>query len=119
MSNKRRNANFFLVSNCIFEIGLRPRELAVYCCLLYHCDRETMSCYPSRRLIADECQMDRKTVDAAMKTLTALGLVRIVSRKRENGSRTSNLYIVSDLIAGEGKKRSGDSVRFPYQEQDP
>ena len=30
------NANFFIVSNRIFEFGLTPAQLAVYCCLVRH-----------------------------------------------------------------------------------
>ena len=73
-----RNKNFFMIPNRIFSLGLKPKEFAVYCCLVRHSDREKNSCFPSRRLIAQECNMDKKTV----------------CRQRENGTRTSNLYYV-------------------------
>ncbi len=89
-----RNKNFFMLPNRIFSLGLKPKEFAVYCCLVRHSDREKNSCFPSRRLIAQECNMDKKTVDSAIKGLEERELVKKVCRQRENGTRTSNLYYV-------------------------
>lgn len=99
--------NFFMVPNRIFELGLKPRDFNVYCCLLRHSDINTRTCFPSRRLIAKECCMDRKTVDSAIENLSALGLVKKVCRHRKDGTKTSNLYYVADL--------SMDSVTNSYQ----
>lgn len=99
--------NFFMVSNRIFELGLKPRDFIVYCCLLRHSDNNIHTCFPSRRLIAKECCMDRKTVDSAIENLSALGLVKKVCRYREDGTKTSNLYYVANL--------SMDSVTVSYQ----
>lgn len=90
--------NFFMVSNKIFELGLKPRDFTVFCCLLRHMDNESGSCFPSRKLIAKECLIDKKTVDSAIESLSALGLVKKVCRHRENGTRTSNLYYVTNLL---------------------
>ena len=104
---KRLHKNFFMVPNRIFDLGLKPRDFIVYCCLLRHRDNNIRTCFPSRRLIAKECCMDRKTVDSAVENLSALGLVKKVCRHREDGTRTSNLYYVADL--------SMDSVTVSYQ----
>ena len=93
-----KHKNFFIVPNQIFDLGLKPKELAVYCCLLRHSDKNTDNCFPSRRLIADECSMDKKTVDSALKELEARGLIKKVCRYRENGSRTSNMYYLVSLL---------------------
>lgn len=93
-----KNGNFFMVSNRIFDLGLKPRDFIVYCCLLRHSDNNTRTCFPSRRLIAKECQMDRKTVDTAIENLVALDLVKKIQWHRENGTRTSNLYYVVNLL---------------------
>ena len=85
-----KHKNFFIVPNQIFELGLKPKEFAVYCCLLRNSDKDTDNCFPSRRLIADECSMDKKTVDSVLKELELRGLIKKVYRYRENGSRTSN-----------------------------
>ena len=93
-----KHKNFFIVPNQIFDLGLKPKEFVVYCCLLRHSDKNTDNCFPSRRLIADECSMDKKTVDSALKELEARGLIKKVCRYRENGSRTSNMYYLVSLL---------------------
>lgn len=93
-----QHKNFFMIPNRIFELELKPRDFTVYCCLLRHSDNENGFCFPSRRVIAKECGIDRKTVDSAIESLSTLGLVRKVCRHRENGTRTSNLYYVTNLL---------------------
>lgn len=87
-----------MVPNRIFDLELKPRDFTVYCFLLRHSDSREDSCFPSRRVIAKECGMDRKTVDSAIETLSTLGLVKKIQRHREDGIRTSNLYYVTNLL---------------------
>ena len=84
---------FSIISNRISDYRLKPRDYAVYCCLVKHSDKNGI-CFPSRRLIAEECCIDKKTVDAAIKNLEKAGLVTKQKRKRQDGSNTSNLYKV-------------------------
>ena len=67
---KRRD--YFMLSNEIFSLGLKPRDFAVLACLIRHKDNENDSCYPSRDLISKECCIKIKTVDAALKELKNL-----------------------------------------------
>ena len=65
---------FSIISNRINDYRLKPRDYAVYCCLVKHSDKNGV-CFPSRRLIAEECCIDKKTVDAAIrKVLKKRGL---------------------------------------------
>ena len=89
--------DFFIVSNRIFEFELKPRDFAVYCCLLRHADNKDFTCFPSRRTISKECLIDKKTVDVALNNLIDIGLIKKVARTRFDGSKTSNLYHVVDL----------------------
>ena len=89
--------DFFIVANSIFELQLKPRDFAVYCCLLRHADIANHTCFPSRRTISKECQIDKKTVDVALNSLIDIGLIRKITRTRFDGSKTSNLYHVVDL----------------------
>ena len=86
-----------MVANCIFGLGLKPRDFAVYCCLIRHSGADC-SCFPSRRVIAAECRMDKKTVDTAIENLSTLGLVKKAGRYRRDGTRASNLYHVENLL---------------------
>ena len=90
---QNKNGNFFMLSNSIFKQGLKPREFMVYCCLVKHSDKNGV-CFPSRRLIAEECCIDKKTVDSAIKNLEKAGLVKKKKRRRQDGSNTSNAYTV-------------------------
>lgn len=90
---QNKNGNFFMLSNSIFKQGLKPREFIVYCCLVKHSDKNGI-CFPSRRLIAEECCIDKKTVDAAILNLEKTGLVKKKKRRRQDGSNTSNAYTV-------------------------
>ena len=85
---------FSIISNRISDYRLKPRDCAVYCCLVKHSDKNGV-CFPSRRLIAEECCIDKKTVDAALRSLEKAGLVTKQKRKRKDGSNTSNLYKVT------------------------
>ena len=90
---QNKNGNFFMLSNSIFKQGLKPRKFIVYCCLVKHSDKNGV-CFPSRRLIAEECCIDKKTVDAAIISLEKAGLVKKKKRRRQDGSNTSNAYTV-------------------------
>ena len=90
---QNKNGNFFMLSNSIFKQGLKPREFIVYCCLVKHSDKNGV-CFPSRRLIAKECCIDKKTLDAAIISLEKAGLVKKKKRRRQDGSNTSNAYTV-------------------------
>ena len=90
---QNKNCNFFMVANEVFDFKLKPREFIVYCCLVKHSDKNGV-CFPSRRLIAEECCIDKKTVDAAIQSLEKLGLVKKKKRRRQDGSNTSNAYTV-------------------------
>lgn len=100
-----KHKNFFIVPNQIFELGLKPKEFVVYCCLLRHSDKNTDNCFPSRRLIADECSMDKKTVDSALKELEAEDL----SRRCADTERTVLGQVICTTL-----HRSWNSVEFPY-----
>ena len=84
---------FSIISNRISDYRLKPRDYAVYCCLVKHSDKNGV-CFPSRRLIAEECCIDKKTVDAALRSLEKAGLVKKKKRRRQDGSNTSNAYTV-------------------------
>ena len=91
---QNKNGNFFMLSNSIFKQGLKPREFIVYWCLVKHSDKNGV-CFPSRRLIAEECCIDKKTADTAIKNLEKAGLVTKQKRKRQDGSNPSSLYKVT------------------------
>ena len=85
------NKNFFMLPNEIFELKLKPRDFTVLACLVKHSNGD-FTCFPSYRTIAKECSISQKTVGQSLKTLSSKRLIEISNRKRNDGSKSSNLY---------------------------
>lgn len=90
------NKNFFMLPNGIFELKLKPRDFTVLACLVKHSDSDC-TCFPSYRTIAKECSISQKTVGQALKVLSDKRLIEISNCKREDGSKSSNLYRINLL----------------------
>ncbi len=94
--------HFFTVDNGIFEQGLKPRDIAVYCCICRHQNNRTGVAFPSRRTIADECGIGKvDTVDAALKVLCEKGLIIKRHGLRSDGGFQSNVYTISEIWDGD------------------
>ena len=72
--------------------GLKPATKIVLYWLADHHNSETGDCFPSMGKLAEECEMNRSTVQEHLKKLEAAGLIQRIARTRENGSKTSNAY---------------------------
>jgi DNA-binding MarR family transcriptional regulator len=79
--------------DAIYDSDLPPRAKCVY---LYLRDRAARdgSCWPSLNTIAGDLSLSRSTVKRAIADLRKAGFVRSEPRYRENGSRSSSLYVV-------------------------
>lgn len=97
-NQKRPSGRFFLIDNKIFEYGLLPKELAVYCYLIKCSDKKQQS-FPSRRNIKKNCNISLPVVDSAIKGLVDKGLLEITHRyDPDTGNKRSNLYTVTNLL---------------------
>ena len=54
------------------------------------------SCWPGVKTIARDLRLSPRTVQRALSDLEHAGYIRRENRYRENGSRTSNLYVITD-----------------------
>ena len=90
------NKNFFMLPNNIFKFKLKPRDFTVLACLVKHSNSD-YTCFPSYRTIAKECSISQKTVGQALKVLSNKRLIEISNRKRDDGSKSSNLYHINLL----------------------
>ena len=72
---------------------LPHRARTVY---IYLCDRAGKSsvCWPAVRTIASDLQLSRSTVKRALHDLIKAGLIEKEARFRENGSNTSNRFLI-------------------------
>ncbi|KAF5045773.1 Helix-turn-helix domain protein [anaerobic digester metagenome] len=72
---------------------LPHRARSVY---IYLCDRagKGADCWPAIKTIASDLQLSRSTVKRAINDLVKAGLIEKEARYRENGSNTSNRFIL-------------------------
>ena len=75
------------------EDELPHRAKAVYMYLRDRSDAEG-KCWPGVKRIAADLKLSPRTVQRALSDLERAGYVKRDERRRENGSRTSNLYTV-------------------------
>jgi len=75
------------------EEELPHRAKTVYIYLRDRSNREG-ACWPGVKTVARELNLSTRTVQRALRDLEQVGLVTIQERFRENGSHTSNLYII-------------------------
>ncbi|NBK91705.1 helix-turn-helix domain-containing protein [bacterium 1XD21-13] len=77
----------------IYTSDLPHRAIAVYMYLYDRADKEG-KCWPAIPTIARELGISRSTVKRALDDLIKAGYLKKEFRYRENGSHTSNLYIL-------------------------
>ena len=81
----------------IYAENIPHRAKAVY---MYLRDRTNASgtCWPGIKKIAADLHLSRSTVKRALDDLYKAGLIEKKPRYRENGSRSSNLYVVEKAL---------------------
>ncbi len=77
----------------IYAADLTNRAKAVYFYLRDRADAEG-KCWPGVKRIAADLSLSRSTVKRALTDLEHAGFLTRQERRRENGSRTSNLYML-------------------------
>ena len=112
MPTEKLNGNFFIVPNSIFQKKLKPRDFAVYCCLTMHSDKNGY-CYPSRKLIAEECCIDKKRLIQLSAICLNLNLSKkptAVLRERKHQTAivfsSENIFLKGNLLTGGMRKNS-------------
>ena len=93
---EQRKSNFFMVDNTVFYVGLKPRDIAVYCFLCRMENREKGYAYPTRRQIAYACGISKvETVDLALKELVRRGFIeKTHSYSEEHGYEANHYKII-------------------------
>lgn len=76
-----------------YQSELNARAKAVYICLKDHANKEGI-CWPGINTIAADLSLSRSTVKRALRDLVKAGMIEKTNRWRENGSLTSNLYLI-------------------------
>ena len=82
----------YMTALAMKQVGLKPATKIVLYWLSDHHNSETGECFPSHKRLAELCEMTDRSVRNHLEELQNLGLIKIVERKRDNGSQTSNSY---------------------------
>jgi predicted transcriptional regulator len=77
----------------VYAAGLPHRAVSVYMYLKDRADADG-HCWPGINTIAADLGLSRSTVKRALNDLVQNGLIEKESRFRENGSKSSNLFII-------------------------
>ena len=79
------------ILNRVYESSLPSRAKTVMFYLVNRSNKE-LTCFPAVPTIARETGLSERTVQRALKKLVEEGFVEKISRYRENGGQSSNLY---------------------------
>ena len=82
----------YMTALAMKQQGLKPATKIVLYWLADHHNGTTGLCIPSQKRLAELCEMTDRSVRTHLDTLQELGLIKVIERKRENGSQTSNEY---------------------------
>lgn len=77
----------------IYRMELPHRAISVYIYLAERADREG-KCWPAVPTIARELKLSETTVRRAVRDLRKAGLIRNKQRYRDNGGKSSLLYVL-------------------------
>lgn len=78
----------------LYKTDLPSRACSIYLYLFQRCyDKD--SCFPAISTICSDTKLSRSTVKRALNDLEKAGFVKRLPRHRENGGRTSNLYMLA------------------------
>ncbi|WP_304189120.1 helix-turn-helix domain-containing protein [Lentibacter algarum] len=96
--------------------GLKPAEKVVLYWLADHHNGDTGNCFPRIERLAALCEMSRRSVENQLSSLEAHGLIKRNDRRRDDGGKTSNGYILTlddthtqNLRRGSAKSAQGDA----------
>lgn len=93
-----RNKNFFLMDDAYlngYAKFLDPSTTVVYLSLCRHVDKE-QSAFPSETLIAEEHNIDKRTVIRKIKKLKEWNLIRVERTRNKEGKWLRNTYFLLD-----------------------
>ena len=95
MLQPKKQGNYFLLPNKIFNMDLTAGEIALYAFLMRMEDRKTYTCYPSFKTIGNALEMSKNTV---MKYVRLIEEKELIETKRtivENQLRQKKKALVA------------------------
>lgn len=78
--------------NKISGYSVSPTTRTVYRVLLQYANRETWSCFPSVKTLANDTGLSERTIRTHLNKLVKEELILKIPRKRQDNGNSSNLY---------------------------
>lgn len=94
MSQPKKQGNYFMLPNEIFNMDLSAGEIALYAFLMRMENRKTYTCYPSFKTIENSLQMSKNTVMKYVRLLEEKELIeteRTIVEHHDGVLRNGNL----------------------------
>ena len=94
MSQPKKQGNFFMLPNEIFNMDLTAGEIALYAFLIRMGDRRTFTCYPAFKTIGNALRMSKNTVMKYVRLLEEKELIkteRTIVEHHDGALRNGNL----------------------------
>ncbi|MER2148779.1 MAG: helix-turn-helix domain-containing protein [Ruminococcus sp.] len=94
MLQPKKQGNYFMLPNEIFNMDLTAGEIALYAFLMRMEDRKTYTCYPSFKTIGNSLQMSKNTVLKYVRLLEEKELIETehtIVEHRDGSLRNGNL----------------------------
>jgi len=102
----------YMTALAMKQEGLKPATKIVLYWLADHHNGETGLCIPSQKRLAELCEMTDRSIRTHLDTLQTLGLIKVIERKRDNGSQTSNEYKL--LFSGKNLPTLMENISSPH-----
>lgn len=106
-----------LVPEWVLDLEISDRAVRLYA-LLGRYVNANGTCFPSRRTLAERMRCSPTSLDRAVKELEDAGALRTEERRRDDQSRTTNLYVLTYsptttplVTRDEGGSRTGDEAK--------
>ena len=97
----KRKINFTIVPNELIDTDRISTHAKLTYIVLCRFANKELTAFPSQKKIAERAGMSRMTVSRVMKELEDVGLIVRQERRRNDGGKASNLYILTDEITVE------------------
>ena len=117
---RNRKEGFYIMDDMFIDTIARhckPPCSSVYNSLCRHANLYKQTCFPSKKLIAEENGMGVRTVGNSIKKLEKLGLILIWQSRKRDGSYNNNLYTLLDITKWKYKPEAnvtkGTKIQLP------
>lgn len=92
------------------EYNLSSKAVLVLHTLMEYVNHKTGECWPSLKSLASKSRLSVSTVQRALRELLAAGLLKKKARYRQDGSQTSNIYVIITDIKKQNEQASENLV---------